>query len=493
MKKIVSIMLALVLVLGSISFSFAASQNKVLSTVKALGIMVGDASGNMNTSANLTRAQFAKMLVVAAGKDGSLSEAGAGFSLFKDVNKTYWAGQYIYTAAKNGWLSGYSDSTFRPANNVKLEEACAAVIRMLGYKPADLVGSYPSAYLNKADELGLLDNVNSVRGQYITRGECANIFYNCLLASTSTGKSFGETIGCTVNGDNVGYTAAADTDSDGIYAGVISNVSTAASDSSDSGLESTVTVFCTDGLNRTFTIEKSTSYETGKLVKITISSGVCEISSLGKSGLSGKVNAKATALGDYTIAEDVQIIDVDDYGNAVAVSSAEIKNLSLSSDDVKYYSLNSSGALASLILNDRTGKLWDSVIMLSAESSSGQNMSVSGTYTYILDGKTQTLRTSDKAFSISTGGVKIKKDQTGSVQSMRNLSQVSLVTLTANTASDKTMTYPVADDLQVYLKSGDTYYLSDIATVTNGSYSLTGWYAQIGASNTVTIVVASPK
>ena len=52
-------------------------------------------------------------------------------------------------------MTGYTDGTFRPDETVKLEEACAAVLKLLGYDTSALAGSFPSAQLSKAAALGL--------------------------------------------------------------------------------------------------------------------------------------------------------------------------------------------------------------------------------------------------------------------------------------------------------------------------------------------------
>ena len=52
-------------------------------------------------------------------------------------------------------MTGYTDGTFRPDQTVKLEEACSAVLKLLGYDSASLAGSFPSAQLSKAAALGL--------------------------------------------------------------------------------------------------------------------------------------------------------------------------------------------------------------------------------------------------------------------------------------------------------------------------------------------------
>lgn len=188
--------------------AFAAEQDAAVQTVKALGILVGDEQGNLNLNSNVTRAQFAKMLVSASPYRDSISPEGTGYSLFKDVKSSHWASEYIGTAVQNGWVVGYTDGTFRPDQTVTLEEACSAALRLLGYDSSTLAGSFPSAQLNKAAALGLREQIHLTRGGAMTRQDCAYLFYNLLTAQTNAGQTYAVTLGYTLTADgDVDYTA----------------------------------------------------------------------------------------------------------------------------------------------------------------------------------------------------------------------------------------------------------------------------------------------
>ena len=93
---------------------------------QSLGIVNGTPGGRFLPGANITRAQFAAMLVRSAGASAG-GEAG-----FPDVAANHWAAGYIGCAVKNGWVSGYPDGTFRPEQYVTRAEAVAMIHRMLG-------------------------------------------------------------------------------------------------------------------------------------------------------------------------------------------------------------------------------------------------------------------------------------------------------------------------------------------------------------------------
>ena len=196
MKRTVTLLLALCLMLTALPLSaLAADPMEAMQVVRTVGIMVGDQSGNMNLDGAVTRAQFAKMLAVAAGQD----YAGAGYSPFRDVKHTHWAAGYIKTASDAGWFLGYVDGTFRPENTILYEEGATAVLRMLGYTPEDYPGIYPAAQLIKFENLELGDGVSARRGQTLTRRDCMMIFYNVLNAENKGGKVHAATLGYTLN------------------------------------------------------------------------------------------------------------------------------------------------------------------------------------------------------------------------------------------------------------------------------------------------------
>ena len=86
MKKMIALLLSVCLLAGLLALPAAAEDGgtvDAVSMVRALGIMVGDQNGNMNLSANVTRAEFCKMLVAASSYRDTVG-GSSGYSLFKD-------------------------------------------------------------------------------------------------------------------------------------------------------------------------------------------------------------------------------------------------------------------------------------------------------------------------------------------------------------------------------------------------------------------------
>ena len=211
-KRIISTALALCLTLSLLCTGTGAAGSGVKrETVQALGIV----SGSDSLTSQVTRAQFAQMLVSASAfKD---SAEGYGSSLFKDLKGNHWASGYVRIAIEQGWMTGYVDGAFRPEQAITLEEGCAALLKMLDYDPSTLKGSFPAAQLSKASSLGLLDDVSAKQGAKLTRQDCVDLFYNLLTAKTSAGTVYGITLGYSVTNGQVDYSALVTADTKGPY------------------------------------------------------------------------------------------------------------------------------------------------------------------------------------------------------------------------------------------------------------------------------------
>lgn len=78
-----------------------------IAAVAKLGIFQGDANGKFNPASPMTRAQIAKVLVLAFG----IENYGEGIK-FSDVPENHWAAEYISILASNGIASGKDDGSF---------------------------------------------------------------------------------------------------------------------------------------------------------------------------------------------------------------------------------------------------------------------------------------------------------------------------------------------------------------------------------------------
>ena len=196
-KRVLSFVLTLCLILTLAPAAFAAAserESEQAVALAALDIMSGDANGNLNLSASVTRAQFAKMAVMASPSGKTVGES-AQVSPYYDVPSTHWAASYVAAARDLGLIRGYLDGLFHPNATIKLEEGVTVVLRLLGYTDSDVKGAYPVGQLSLYSSLGLDEGVTAARGGVLTRGDVQNIFYNLLTAKTKDGKVYLTTLG----------------------------------------------------------------------------------------------------------------------------------------------------------------------------------------------------------------------------------------------------------------------------------------------------------
>lgn len=196
-KKITALVLGLALALSLQMPAGAAAQvseDTVTQVVTAIGIMNGDGSGDLNLSANVTRAEFAKMLVSASSLKDSTA-AVSNVSPFKDVPYTHWAASYVKTVVQQGWMSGYLDGTYRPDQTITLEEAETAILKLLGYTNSDFPGAFPYGQVSLAQSLKLDENVRAQMGQAVTREDCMYLMYNLMNTKNKEGVLYCTTLG----------------------------------------------------------------------------------------------------------------------------------------------------------------------------------------------------------------------------------------------------------------------------------------------------------
>ena len=166
--------------------------------VRALGIMVGDARGDLNLSSPVTRAEFITMAVKAS--PGGDRVGRASVSPYPDVSRNHWASGYVEAGVAAGLISGYSDGTFRPDNRISLAEGATIALALLGYGPADFSGAYPTGQLAMYRSLGLDRGVTAAgASDRLTRRDAMYLFYNLMTAPSGEGRPYLEKLGYSLN------------------------------------------------------------------------------------------------------------------------------------------------------------------------------------------------------------------------------------------------------------------------------------------------------
>ena len=474
-KRILAFLLAVSIAVSVLVLPVSAAS--INNTALQTAITLGAVPSGQELGANITRGAFAKMLVSFSTYRESVSAQGTVGTLYRDVPGTSQWAPYIRIAVQQGWMNGYTDGSFRPDNTVTLEEACAAVLKLLSYKTTDLTGSFPQAQLSKAQQIGLRDQLTCTQGQAVTYEQCTLLLYNALRANTASGSAYGSSLGFTVSNGQVDtssvllksrkgpfvakegtqlpftpssvyrndkasasaelnkydvyyyseslqtvwiytrraagritavspsasaptaltvagstYTLGSSTvaskisslngggvgevvtlllgmdnevadvitgeEADSVFYGVVQTATRSLVEDNGADVLQKISVMCTDGIIRTVNIDKSLNYPTGWLVEISVTPEGEQVTAIASKSVSGTINDTATALGDYALADDVQILDTTSEGLAGTVRPGRIAGTELNALTVRYYTLNEQGQIDRLILNDVTGDLW---------------------------------------------------------------------------------------------------------------------------------------
>ncbi|OUP26709.1 S-layer homology domain-containing protein [Faecalibacterium sp. An192] len=673
-KRLLSLLLAVCILIPVLALpASAVNSNVAIQTARTMGILTAQTAEELN--AQVTRGEFARMLTLISAYRETVNEQTQVGSLFTDVNSSTEYAPYIRIAVQQGWMTGYTDGSFRPNDPVTLEAACASALSVLGFTAADLSGAFPAAQLNKASELGLRSGLSRRQGEAMTLTDCAVLLYNTLIATNKSGSVYGNTIGLTISGGQVDtstilaaslkgpfvaaagevlpitpttvyrngelsssptlnindvyyyseslnslwiYTtkaagritavspnAAAPTsvtvagvtyqigstdvayrisslsgggvgqvvtlllgmenvvvgiltgeEVDQSYYGVVQSSSRSLITDNGADIMQTVKVLCTDGAVRSVRVNKNLNYPTGWLVSITSSPEGEVLDSIGEKKVTGTISAANRTLGEYKLADDLEILDTTPDGSGKTIRLDRLDGVTLSSGDVRYYALNDRGEINRLVLDDVTGDVWtygclmawstnkynsvtdnltsiqpSDVLMqmvsglltgsllndiwneltgrtgrwtslalgLLADNTSGLLSTVLGTvagganYTY-MTGTSATTSTTDVLYPVLTGGIGVRYEANGAVRGMVQLQPIMIQDLGAASVTTTTgQRYETADDMQVYLWHMGVYYPTLLPTINSEDYFLVGWVDSCTAGHQVRVLTALKK
>lgn len=186
MKKILTFVLAFVLVASTINVGFAQGEVKTnkdkIDYLVEKGYVLGDAKG-LRLNDSITREEFAVMLTKVLNQENAAKAAMSVPSAFKDMAADRWSNGYVNIASELKIIAGYSDGTFRPRKNVSYQEAIKMLAVAAGgtdIKPAT-EGEWAAPFISYAASKGLLNGLGELK--YKDQATRENVFvmiYNYL-------------------------------------------------------------------------------------------------------------------------------------------------------------------------------------------------------------------------------------------------------------------------------------------------------------------------
>lgn len=160
-RKLLALLVALTFLFSVAAPVMAApaAEEKAAGTLNALGIIEGYPDGSFGLEKDITRAEFAKIAVVAAGfadAEGLMKNTPSKFS---DVATGEWYTGWINLASAQGFVKGDPAGTFRPDAKISYAEVLTVLLRLVGYSD-NLPGDWPMNYLTKAVQLGVTKGIS---------------------------------------------------------------------------------------------------------------------------------------------------------------------------------------------------------------------------------------------------------------------------------------------------------------------------------------------
>lgn len=198
-KKVIAIILCLVMVVGNFSAVFADTMatnvdfegHWAQTTIQKWideGRISGYPDGSFKPNANITRAEFVKLV------NGLIDYDTKGNVSFNDVKTGDWFYDVVSIANEIGYISGYSDTKFGPNDNITREQAAAILSRIqyLG-ENADVaknfsdntkISSWALGTVGAASEAGFINGYEN--GSFkplnnLTRAEAVTMLDNVLM------------------------------------------------------------------------------------------------------------------------------------------------------------------------------------------------------------------------------------------------------------------------------------------------------------------------
>ncbi len=206
MKRVLSLVLAMVMMLGMLTIPTGAANNftdadqivnkDAVNIISGLKIMEGVGDNTFNPQGTVTRAQMATIIVkMMYGSDFNADSFKGTGNPFPDTAgfEGGWAEGYINACFQMGVVKGYGDGTFKPGNQVTTAEAVTMIINALKIDAGE--GEWPNTVMAKATELKLFGDLKPApaTNDVLVRDQLAVITLEGLQCSPSGSNTYSYT------------------------------------------------------------------------------------------------------------------------------------------------------------------------------------------------------------------------------------------------------------------------------------------------------------
>jgi uncharacterized secreted protein with C-terminal beta-propeller domain len=179
MKKILIFVLSIILILPIAQADFSdihgKNSKKAIEYLMNNNVVKGYSDGTFRPEQNITRAEFLKIVLESSGNyvEGC-TEPSVEFS---DVSMDDWFFEYVCYGVNNEIITGYSDGTFHPEQNINFAEASKIVANVFSLETEEIEGEWYEKFVSALNRERVISG--SVAGNYafLSRGEMAEMVW----------------------------------------------------------------------------------------------------------------------------------------------------------------------------------------------------------------------------------------------------------------------------------------------------------------------------
>ncbi|WP_300861492.1 S-layer homology domain-containing protein [uncultured Oscillibacter sp.] len=198
MKKFLSLVLALVMTMSLVTISAGATEYKDLTdkdeiqyeeavaVLNRIGIITGYEDGSFRPETELTRGAAAKIIVSLMIGPEAASNLSNSVSPYPDVPAGHTFAGVISYCKTAGYISGYGDGTFKPANSLTGYAFAKMLLGAVGYK-SDVEGFTGAGWTMNVARLGneaqLFNRLDFAGADAVNREEACQLALNTLKAT----------------------------------------------------------------------------------------------------------------------------------------------------------------------------------------------------------------------------------------------------------------------------------------------------------------------
>ena len=159
-----------------------------------MGVISGYPDGTFLPNKSITRAEFAKIIVVASGRYSKDAQCK-----FEDVPKDQWYYSYVASAFEVGFITGRDEKTFDPNSNITRADLCLIAYRFIKsinsefkatavstFTDADKIPAWTTEAVNALSGAGIVGGMGDGKFEPLapaTRAQSAKIIYGAIKAA----------------------------------------------------------------------------------------------------------------------------------------------------------------------------------------------------------------------------------------------------------------------------------------------------------------------